>query len=342
MVLGWEEAAMRRRQFVALLAGSALSLPLTAWAQRSTKVYRIAMLHPTHPVAELTETSSIYYYRAFFDELRRLGYIEGQNLTIERYSAEGHTENYLALARSVATRNPDVVYTVGPQMAKYLQEATATVPIVLVASDPIADGLAQSLARPGGNTTGVSVNLGVEIWPKRVQILREIVPTISRVGFLMGPQPTAFELQRPRAVEKTGVAVVGPTHADNGSEAEYRRVVAVISEAGAEALLVTDDIENVGRRQLIAELASKFRLPAIYAHRVFAEAGGLIVYGADIAEILRQAARQIDKILKGGNPGEIPFYQPAKFELIINLKAAKELGLTVPPSMLSLADELIE
>jgi putative tryptophan/tyrosine transport system substrate-binding protein len=112
---------MRRRQFVALLAGSALSLPLTAWAQRSTKVHRIAMLHPTHPVAELTETSSIYYYRAFFDELRRLGYIEGQNLTIERYSAEGHTENYLALARSVATRNPDVVYTVGPQMAKYLQ-----------------------------------------------------------------------------------------------------------------------------------------------------------------------------------------------------------------------------
>jgi putative tryptophan/tyrosine transport system substrate-binding protein len=343
MVLDWEEAAMRRRQFVALLAGSALSLPLTAWAQRSTKVHRIAMLHPTHPVAELTETSSIYYYRAFFDELRRLGYIEGQNLTIERYSAEGHTENYLALARSVASRNPDAVYTVGAQMAKYLQEATSRVPIVVVlGDDPIAGGLAQSLARPGGNITGVSVNLGVEIWPKRLQILREIVPTISRVGFLMGPKPTAFELQRPRAVEKTGVAVVGPTHADNGSEAEYRRVVAAISEAGAEALFVTEDIENVGRRQLIAELASKFRLPAIYAHRVFAEAGGLMVYGADIAEILRQAARQIDKILKGGNPGEIPFYQAAKFELIINLKAAKELGLIVPPSMLSLADELIE
>jgi len=332
---------MRRRDFIALVSSGAAAWSLAARAQQSTKVRRIAMLHPSHPVAELTATSSLYYYRAFFDELRRLGYIEGQNLLIDRLSAEGHPENYAALARAVVSRNPEVVFTVGARMAKYVQEANSTIPIVVVAGDPVADGLAQSLARPSGNITGVTVIVGVELWTKRLQLLREIVPTISRVGFLMGPQPIAYD-ERPRAVEKTGVAVVEPTHPDNGSDAEYRRVFAAISRAGAEALIVTDDIENVGRRQLIAELALKYRLPAIYAHRVFSEAGGLMAYGADIAEIVRQAARQIDKIPKGGNPGEIPFYQATKFELIINLKTAKELGLTVPPSMLSLADDLIE
>jgi ABC-type uncharacterized transport system substrate-binding protein len=333
---------MRRRQFIALLAGSALSLPLAAWAQ-SKKVHRIAILHPSHPVSDLTETSSLYYYRAFFDELRRLGYVEGQNLLIDRFSAEGHIENYRALARSVISRNPELIYTAGAQMPKYLQEATSTIPIVVSTSDPVAEGIVQSVARPGGNITGVTASVGAEIWAKRLQLLREIVPTISKVGFLMGPPPqTAERSQILQAVERTGVAVVEPTHVDNSSEAEYRRVIAAISQAGAEALLATESIENIGRRQLIAELALNYRLPAIYPNRVFAQAGGLIVYGVDIAEILRQAARQIDKILKGGNPAEIPFYQATKYELIINLKTAKGLGLTVPPSMVSLADQLIE
>jgi len=167
-------------------------------------------------------------------------------------------------------------------------------------------------------------------------------PTMSRIGMLVGLPEDDPEAEKWIQALVEGLSQLGWKR-DKNIQIDIRlEDIDLARMQRAEALLVTDDIENVGRRQLIAELASKFRLPAIYAHRVFAEAGGLIVYGADIAEILRQAARQIDKILKGGNPGEIPFYQPAKFELIINLKAAKELGLTVPPSMLSLADELIE
>jgi putative tryptophan/tyrosine transport system substrate-binding protein len=146
------------------------------------------MLHPSHPVAELTETSSLSYYRAFFDEFRCLGYIEGHNLTIERYSVEGHVENSSALARIVASRNPDPVFTVGEWLAKALREAASRAPIVIVTRDPVAEGLTQSLARPTGNITGVTVVVTPEIYAKRVQLLREIVPTLSRVGILMGPE----------------------------------------------------------------------------------------------------------------------------------------------------------
>jgi putative ABC transport system substrate-binding protein len=334
---------MRRREFITLLGGAATAWPLAAWAQQTKRgSYRIAMLHPSHPVAELTETSSLPYYRAFFDELRRLGYIEGGNITIERFSVEGHVENSSAVARSVATRNPDLIFTVGDVMVKALRETTSTVPIIALSRDPVAEGLTQSLARPTGNTTGVTVVVMPEIYAKRVQLLREIVPTLSRVGILMVPESGDFETQTRQMVEKARVAVVEPTRVENNSDAEYRRVLAAISEAGAEALLVNDNVQHVGKRQLIIEMATKLKLPAIYPQRAFVAAGGLIAYGIDVPEIFRHCARQIDKVLKGTNPGEIPFYQPTKFELLINLKAAKEVGLTVPSSMLTLADELIE
>lgn len=156
------------------------------------------------------------------------------------------------------------------------------------------------------------------------------------------PEPGDFETQTRQIVEKMKVAVVEPTRVESNTDAEYRRVLTAISQAGAEALLVNDHVQHVTKRQVIIEQASKLNLPAIYTARSFVEAGGLMAYGSDIPEILRQCARQIDKVLKGSNPGEIPFYQPIKFELLINLKATKESGLTVPPSMLSLADELIE
>ena len=335
--------AMRRREFITVLGGAATAWPLAAWAQQTQRgSHRIAILHPSHPVTELTETSSLSYYRAFFDELRRLGYIEGHNLTIERYSVEGHVENSSAVARSVASRNPDLIFTVGDWMVKALRETTATVPIVVVTRDPVEEGLTQSLARPTGNITGVTVALSVEIYAKRIQLLREMVPALSRVGILMGPEPGDFETQTRKIVQTAGVAVVEPTRVESNSDAEYRRVLTAISQAGAEALLVNDHVQHVTKRQVIIELASKFDLPAIYPQRAFVAAGGLVAYGIDVPEIFRQCARQIDKVLKGSNPGEIPFYQPTKFEPLINLKAAKDIGLTVPPSMLSLADELIE
>ena len=178
---------MRRREFVALLAGSALP-PLTAWAQQTTKVYRIAILHPSRPVAKMVETSSVRDWRELFGELRRLGYVEGQNIAVERYSGESRTDNYPALAQSVVGRNSDLVFVVSTPLAKVVKEATSTIPIVAVTSDDPADaGLVSNLARPGGNLTGVSTDPGPEIWGKRFQLLREVVPTISKAGILALP-----------------------------------------------------------------------------------------------------------------------------------------------------------
>jgi len=332
---------MRRREFLALLAGSTLSLPLTAWAQQSTKVYRMAILHPSHPVTEMSENSNLPYYRAFFDELRRLGYIEGQNLIVERFSGEGRVDSYPEIARKAAALSPDVAFAITASMAKPLKAVAPTIPIVAMTSDPVDAGLVSSLAKPGGNLTGVSVDPRLEIWGKRFQLFGEIVPSMQKVALLAlrGNPERAAMLQ---AAEKARISVVEPSFVEGGSDADYRAFFTASSKNGADALFVDGSPEHITKRRLISELAAEFRLPAIYPFRSFVEAGGLMAYGVDLTELFRQAARSIGKILTGAKPGDIPYYQPTKFELLINLKAAKELRLTVPPSMLSLADELVE
>jgi putative tryptophan/tyrosine transport system substrate-binding protein len=332
---------VKRREFLATLAGASVLLPVGAGAQQSTKIFRIAMVHPSYAVLEMTEASSLPYYRVFFDELRRLGYVEGHNLLIERYSAEGHVEDYPALARSVVSHTPDLIFTVGAPMAKALKKETSSIPIVLAASDPVAEGLANSLARPAGNITGASTIPGLEIWGRRLQLFREVVPTISKVGVLdaVGSGPEVTPMLRNSA--KVEIPVV-TWRVDDASDAEYRRGFDSMSHDGADALFVSPATENIAKRQLIVELAARYRLPAMYPYRLFVEAGGLLSYGPDAAEILRYCARTIDKILKGTKPGEIPYYLPTKFELVINLGTAKGLGLTIPSSVLSLADDLIE
>jgi putative ABC transport system substrate-binding protein len=331
---------MRRREFIAFIGAGAM-LPLVARAQQSTKVYRIALLHPSHPVSELTEHSRFRYWREFFQELRQLGYVEGHNLVVERFSGEGRVENYPKLARDVAARNPNVVFaitiwTVGP-----LKEATSTIPIVAMTSDPVQLGLVASMARPGGNITGVSVDAGLELWEKRLQLFREVVPTISKLGILgVQKNPEAAIMQQ--TAEKARIAVIGPSYVHQGSDEEYRDVFASMSQASADALFVDGSPEHITKRQLIGELAAKHRLPAIYPFRSFVEAGGLMSYGIDLVEIFLRAARVIDQILKGAKPADIPFYQPTKFELVINHKAAKEIGLVVSEPLLARADEVIE
>ena len=332
---------MRRREFLAALAGASFLLPVGAGAQQSTKVYRIAMLHPSHPVAEMTENSSLRYYHAFFEELRRLGYVEGRNVLIERYSGEGRVENYASLAHNVVSRNFDLVFAITAWMATPLKKATSTIPIVALSSDPIDAGLVMSLSHPGGNLTGVSVDPGSEIWGKRFQLFREVVPTIFKVGILAQRQNPERDVMLQTA-EKAGVRIAGPAVVDSGSDADYHRFFIATSRDGADALFVDGSPENITKRQLIVELAAKFRLPAIYAFRSFVEAGGLMAYGTELGEVFRQAARSIDNILRGTNPGDVPYYQPTKFELVINLGAARALGLTMPSSVLSLADDLID
>jgi putative ABC transport system substrate-binding protein len=332
---------MRRREFIAFM-GSGVMLPLSARAQQSTKAYRIAILHPLWPVAELTESSSNRFWRELFLEIRRLGYVEGQNLVIERYSGEGHAEIYPKLARDIVASNPNLVVAFTNRVVVPLKEATSTIPIVAMTGDPVDLGLMPSIARPGGNITGVSIDAGSEIWGKRLELFREVVPKISKLAILGLRQSPEVALMQ-KAAEKAGVVVVGPSYLEDASEAEYQRVFAFMSQEGADALFVDTSPELITKAQLIGELAKKYRLPAIYPFRSYIEdGGGLMAYGVDFVELFHQAARSIDKILKGAKPGDIPYYRPTKFELVINQKAAKDLGLVIPESLLARADEVIE
>ena len=331
---------MRRREFIAFI-GATCMLPRSARSHQSAKVYRIAIVHPSHPISELNEQSRFRYYREFFGGLRQLGYVEGHNLVIERFSGEGRVEIYPKLARDVSASNPDLVFAISVSVVAALKEATSTIPVVAMTSDPVGHGIAASISRPGGNITGVTVDAGLELWGKRLQLFREVVPTISKLGILAvrtNPESAAMR----GVAEKAGITVVGPSFVDNGSDEEYRNIFATVSQAGVDALFVDGSPVHITKRQLIGELAAQHRMPAIYPFRSFAEAGGLMAYGIDLVEVFRQAARAIDRILKGANPADLPFYQPTKFEFVINRRAAKEIGLVVSETLLAQADEVIE
>jgi putative ABC transport system substrate-binding protein len=336
---------MKRREFIGLGFGTvvlAATTPRAAWAAEPNKVYRLAILHPSHPVSDLTESSRFKYYREFFHELRQLGYIEGNNLVVERFSGEGRSDHYPELAREAAAHNPNVILVITPWMARPLKEATSTIPIVALTSDPVQAGLVTSMARPGGNITGVSADTGLELWEKRLQLFREVVPTISKLAILAVRKNNAEIAVMQETAEKAGLGVVGPLYVTKGSNDEYQEVFATMSQSGANGLFVDDAPEHITKRQLIGELAAMYRLRAIYPFPVFVETGGLMSYGTDLVEVFRQGAREIDQILKGASPADIPFYQPTKFELVINLKAAKEIGLTVSEPLLARADQVIE
>ncbi|HEV2548803.1 MAG TPA: ABC transporter substrate-binding protein [Stellaceae bacterium] len=291
----------------------------------------------------MSETGGTAYFRAFFERLRQLGYIEGQNLVVERYSGEGRAEHYAELVREIVRGSPDLIFTTA--LAPQFKAATATIPIVATTGDPVANGIVASLPRPGGNITGVTVDAGVDIMGKYLELLREMVPAASRVARLSsrpweGQAPYTVALQE--AARKMQISFVSPPLHAPFNEAEYRRVFAAIVQAGADALLVSGQLENRANRQLIVEVAAKARLPAIYPYRFYTDIGGLMSYGVNLEDLCRHAADQVGQILKGTKPSDIPFNQPTKFELIINLRTAKALGITMPPTLLIAADEVIE
>jgi putative ABC transport system substrate-binding protein len=328
---------MRRRDLIAgLLVTTAIG---RAHAQQEARVYRIAVVSPSVPVGDMSETGGDVAYAAFFKRLRQLGYVEGESLAVARYSGEGRTENYAELAQEAIRGNPDLVVAVGFHMARSLP----TIPVVTNSADPIAEGIAASLAQPGGNITGVTISAGSEMTGKRLEVLREMVPSASRVGWLSARRWWESRGRAMReAAERNKVSLLGPPLDAPIHEAEYRRVFAEMAQEGVDALFVGGEAENFTNRRLIVELAEKARLPALYPYHEFAEIGGLIVYGVDLREMFRHMAEQADQILKGAKPGDIPFYQPTKFHLVINVKTAKTLGITVPPTLLIAADEVIE
>jgi putative ABC transport system substrate-binding protein len=312
-----------------------------AQAQQTGKVYRIAFANPVVPVADINQASKgSFAIPAIFEELTRLGYVEGRNILIDRYSGEGRAGQYPDLARQIVSRKPDLIIAMGNFLVLNVKGATSTIPIVGTFADPVGTGIVPSLARPGGNITGVSVDVGGEQWAKRVQLLKEAVPHISRLGLLARRERYSAGLGE--GALKNSVSIVGPPLESPADEQEYKRVFAALAQEGADALVVSDAPENFTYRTLIIELAEKGRLPTIYSFRQFVEAGGLMSYGIDLSDVGRRVADIADKILKGANPAEIPIFQPTKFELSINLKTAKALGIELPPLLIARADNVIE
>jgi putative ABC transport system substrate-binding protein len=330
---------MRRREFITLVGSAVAAWPFTALG----KAQRIAIIVLSQPVTKLTETGDDPRFQAFFNELRRLGYVEGQSLLVERYSGEGRAKHYPDLARDVVNRNPDLIIAFDTELTLDFKAATTTIPIVGVFAVPVEYGIVASLARPGGNITGVTLDVGLEQWEKRVQLLQQVMPQTTRLGVLesraLREKWGAFALEVHRRI---GTTRVGPPFDHPVDEAEYRRVFAALAQDGAEGILVVDEEEPWVYRQLIVALAEKNRLPAIYPFKEFVQAGGLMSYGIDLADVSRRVANMAAQILKGSKPSDMPVFQPTKFELVINLKAAKALGLTVPATLLVAADEVVE
>jgi putative ABC transport system substrate-binding protein len=287
---------MRRREFITLIGSACAAWPLTALG----KVARIAIVHPSHPVATLTGESPSPGIRAIFTELHRLGYIEGKNLLIERYSYEGRAEHYPNLARDVVASKPDLIIAVGDSVVLDFKTTTKTIPIVAILGNPVEAGIVPSLARPSGNITGVTTHVGLEEWDKRIQLLHEVVPRLTRLGALLSKQardqwPDAGR----KAIEEIGITWIGPTLDHPIDDAEYRRVFAALVENHADAIVVGQEAVNITNRKLIVDLAQENRLPAIYPLKVFVEAGGLMSYGSDQSQHGRSAAYIADQILRG-------------------------------------------
>jgi putative ABC transport system substrate-binding protein len=335
---------MRRREFIMLLGGAA-TWPLAARAQQPQKQHRIAFVHSGIPADQLTETAGPFWVRRFYETLRGLGDAEGDNLVVERYSAEGRSERFATLAAAVVSRNPDVIVTNLIDLTKAFAAATATIPVVAITGDPIAAGLVTSLAHPGGNLTGVSIDAGIEIFGKRLQILKEAMPSAAKVAYLMSNSLSAWDggmgLSFREAGQHLGIALIGNFQPEI-NDAQIRRTFAEMAQQQLDAAIVDEGGSFLAHRALIVELAEKYRLPIIYPYRDYVDLGGLMTYAPDLGELAQRLANDVHQILNGAKPGDIPFYQPTKFQLFINLKTAKALGLIMPPTLIARADEVIE
>jgi putative tryptophan/tyrosine transport system substrate-binding protein len=332
---------MDRRAFIAGMAGGLLTAPLTAEAQPAGKLYRIGYL--TAGVSPdfgppLPRTSLEIFRRS----LRDLGYVERRDFVIEGRFADGRLDRLPALAAELVALGVDVMYANGGVSAKAAKEATARIPIVFKrAGDPVEDGLVASLARPGGNVTGVTLDPGIEIAGKQLQLFKEVVPRISRVAVLGasgGSGPRVRVLRR--VAPKLGITLL--LHDDAKTVAALTATLAAITGERADGLFVFGTAINNHEDQRILEFAVRNRLPTMYDDSEFVGYGGLMSYDTNTTHVGLKVATLVDKILKGAKPGDIPVERPTKFDLTVNLKAAKALGLTIPPSVLARADEVIQ
>ncbi len=327
---------------VLMLTLGLLQVPLTAEAQPAGRVYRVGLIFVTSPVSEMAGPEPVNpLARAFAHGLRDLGYVEGQNLILERRSAEGRVEQFGDIVAELVRLKADVIVTVANQMTQAAKAVTTTVPIVMgTGFDPVGEGLVQSLARPGGNITGLTISVSPEIEAKRLELLRDALPRTTRVAYLSTKEN--WEAASGRSVQAAarilGVTLVLAEH----TLSEYTNAFATISRTRPDALFVSWEPPAFVHRRLIVDFATRTRLPSTHYFRESVEAGGLMSYGPDFADLFRRAAGYVDKIIKGAKPADLPVEQPTKFELVINLKTAKALGLTIPQSILVRADQVIQ
>jgi putative tryptophan/tyrosine transport system substrate-binding protein len=330
---------MNRRSFVGTLGFGLLASPFAVEAQQAAKIARIGVL-------TLNPAANPHLREAFLQGLRDLGYVEGRNLVIEYRSAEGKPERLPALAAELVALKVDVIVTGGgPPAALAAKQATRTLPIVFAAApDPVTDGLVTSLARPGGNVTGLS-NLAPELVGKCLEHLKQAVPGVSRVAVLWHPgavpERTVKDMLKEAEVAARALGV-RLQFVEARGPADFDRAFSDMTRARAGALTVLPSNMFLREHRRLVDQAVKNRLPAVYPWREYVDAGGLMSYGPNLADLFRRAATYVDKILKGAKPGDLPVEQPTKFELVINLKTAKALGLTIPQSVLARADEVIQ
>ena len=331
-----------RRTFLAGTGAVLLAAPLAAEAQQPGKVYRVGLVFTTAPVSEMIGPDPLHpLVRSFLDELRALGYVQGRNLIFEPRSAEGRFERFKKILEGLVSLKVDVLVVNGNSMTQVAKEVTSVIPIVMVfVNDPVADGLVATLARPGGNVTGVTAAASPELEGKRLALLKEALPRIHRVAFLgtKSDWEDPFGKSTQAAARALRITLIHAEHTPD----EYTDAFARIVRERPDALLVPNTTSNFARRRFIVEFATKSRLAGMYYVRNFTEDGGLMSYGADFRDQFRRLAVYVDKILKGAKPADLPVEQPTKFELVINLKTAKALGLTIPPSLLARADEVIQ
>jgi putative ABC transport system substrate-binding protein len=326
-----------RRVFVGSLTGGLLAAPLAAEAQPAAKVPRIGVLG-SGSRSDLSPRLD-----PFRQGLRELGWVEGQNIAMEYRFAEGRYDRLPDLAAELVRLRVDLIVAVPTAAVVAAKNATATIPIVMISvGDPVGLGLVASLARPGGNATGLSYSAGLEIFSKQLELLKETVPKVRRVAVLSNPAHPAHPLQirevniaaRSLGLQLQLLEARGPN--------EFDGAFAAMAKERVEALLVVVDAMFILHRTRLADLAARSRLPAVYGTRESVEAGGLMSYGPSVRDLFRRSATFVDKILKGAKPGDLPVEQPTQFELVINLKTAKALGLRIPQSLLQRADEVIQ
>ena len=341
---------MRRREFIiGTVVSSVLGYAQPVCAQADARSFkkRIAIFHPTEKPEGLT-INGRRAYKSFFRELNRLGYVEGKNLIVERYSGLGQLDRYGDLARDIVGGRPDVIITLTGTFALRLKQLTATIPIITLAADPIKLGLVTSIGRPEGNITGVSIDAGLEIWGKRLQVLNEATGDhLRRICFLTFGTPygrSYWEMVGAtisEAAQRAGMTILPAFVEGSINKTAYEAAFEEVQRKQVDGLVVSDAPDHVTNRGLIVDLASAHRLPVVYPFREFVEVGGLLAYGVDTADATLRLADMTDQVLRGASPGDIPFYQQVKFELVLNRTTANLLGLKFPATLLAVADEVI-